>query len=272
MAELQRYLARIGFNDKPNADLSTLYEIVRLHTATFPFEALDVQLGKPPGLDPGAHFAKLVDGGRGGWCYEQNGLLQQMLRSIGFRVTRYSGAMMRQVHGRESHGMHLALGVDLDRRHLVDVGFGGSLTQPLPLEDGEWRDGPFVISLARLPDGWWRFTEQLGDADPLSFDFRDEPADEAELADRCTWLGTDPASNFMLALVARRRVGASHRTLLGRVLTEIGPGGTTRRELTDAADLVATLRDRFDLDVPHIASCWPAVLARHAELFGAAVA
>lgn len=268
MHELPRYLNRIGFVHEPRPDLATLREIVRLHVAAFPFEALDVQLGNPPGLDAAAHFAKLVEGGRGGWCYEQNGLLGEMLRAIGFEVTRLSAGVMRQLRGEASHGTHLALRVDLDQPYLVDAGFGGSTTQPLPLKEGAWSDGPFRVSLAKLEDGWWRFSERLGETEPFSFDFRDESADEAELARLCEWQGRDPESNFVVNLVARRRDGNAHRTLRGKVLSETGPDGSTHRELADADDLIATLREKFDLDLPQIASRWPAIVQRHAQVFG----
>ena len=268
MDELARYLDRIGFDGEPRPDSPTLNEIVALHVAAFPFEALDVQLGSPPPFDPDAHFDKLVDGGRGGWCYEQNGLLGAMLSTIGFKVTRLAAAVMREADEGASEATHLALRVDLDRPYLVDVGFGGSLTKPLPLTEGSWRDGPFTVSLANLSDGWWRFSERLGTAAPFSYDFRDEPADEARLASACAWLGSAPDSNFVRNLVVQRRVGDRHRILRGKIFSETGLEGTTRRELSDAADLVATLRDKFGLDVPAIARRWPAIGARHAEVFG----
>lgn len=267
MAELARYLPRIGFTGDPRPDLATLTAIVSGHVAAIPFEALDVQLGDPPGLDPAMHFAKLVEGGRGGWCYEQNGLLGRMLAEIGFSITRLSAAVMRQVRGPASHGTHLALRVDLDRSYLVDVGFGGSLTRPLPLEEGERRDGPFLVALTKLDDGYWRFTERLGEAEPFSFDFRDEPGDEAELARLCAWQGGNPTSVFVQNVIAQRRVGDSHWTLRGKVLTESDSAGSTKRELADADELVTVLHEKFGLDVPGIAVRWPAIVARHAELF-----
>lgn len=272
MAELARYLAKIGFDGEAGAALATLEDIVRLHVAAFPFEALDVQLGSPPGLDPAAHFAKLVENGRGGWCYEQNGLLGDMLRAVGFEVTRLSAAVMRDLRGDASRGTHLALRVDLDRPYLVDAGFGGSLTRPLPLEGGEWTDGPFRVALTKLDDGYWRFSEKLGEADAFSFDFRDEPADEDELARLCEWQGTASDSNFVINLVAQRRDGDTHRTLRGKVLTDVDPLRMTRREIVNADDLVETLRDQFGLDLPQIVSRWPATVARHTELFGAQAA
>lgn len=271
MAEVARYLARIGFTGDPRPDLVTLERIVPLHLAAIPFEALDVQLGNPPGLDPNAHFAKLVTGGRGGWCYEQNGLLGAMLRAIGFTVMRLSAGVMRESRGVASLGSHLALRVDLDRPYLVDVGFGGSISRPLPLQEGAWRDGPFLVALTKLADGYWRFTERLGEADPFSFDFRDGPADETELARLCAWQGCNAESVFVRNLVAQRRVGDIQMTLRGKVLTESDFAGSTKCELTDADELVTVLRKNFGLDVPEIARQWPAIVARHGEVFGESV-
>ena len=77
--------------------------------------------------------------------------------------------------------------------------------------------------------------------------------------------------DFVVNLVAQRRAGDRHLTLRGKVLSETGPEGSTRHELTDAEDLVATLREKFALDLPQIASRWPAIVARHAAVFGETV-
>src|SRR5580765_1988318 len=135
-AELNAYFERIGYAGEPRADLATLTKVQAAHLAAIPFEAIDTQLGTPPGLDPGATFAKLVTARRGGWCYEMNGLLGRVLTTIGFRVTRLSGGVMRQVLGDFVLGGHLCLRVDLDQPYLVDCGFGGALLAPIPLQEG----------------------------------------------------------------------------------------------------------------------------------------
>jgi len=266
---LARYLERIGFAGTPRADLATMQGVVGQHLAAIPFENLDVQLGRPPGLDPQAIFAKLVERRRGGWCYEHNGLLGAMLEQIGFAVTRVSAGVMREQRGDDTLGTHLALVVRLERDYLVDVGFGGSLSRPLPLEEGEHDDGPFRLSLSRAGDGYWRYAERL-EGEPFAFDFRAEPADEARLADRCAWQGRDPQSPFVLNLVAQRREADRHLALRGRVLTDSRPGRIDRRTLVDAGELTAVLRERFALDVPGAAALWDRIAARHAELFGEA--
>src|SRR3954447_6785751 len=84
---LDGYLARIGYAGPRDATLTTLQAIVWHHVTTIPFENLDPFLGRPVLLDPDAVHAKLVDGGRGGYCFEQNGLLRTNLERLGFSTT-----------------------------------------------------------------------------------------------------------------------------------------------------------------------------------------
>jgi N-hydroxyarylamine O-acetyltransferase len=240
---------------------------MRAHVAAIPFENIDVQLGRPTSRALPDIFAKLVVARRGGWCYEQNGLLGWALGEIGFRVTPLLGGVMRATAGDAVLGNHLALLVALDRPWLVDVGFGGSLAAPVPLAAGTHRHAPYDLSLARLDDGYWRYEEWM-DGKPFSFDFLEAPADQTLLDAQHARLQTAPDSPFVLNLVAQRRLGDRHLTLRGRMVTEIGPEGRTGTLLPDADALVETLATRFALDVPEIAARWPAICERHAALFG----
>ena len=74
-AELSRYFARIGYSGAHGTTLTTLRAVHRAHLLAIPYENLDIHLGPADTLDPEATFDKIVDGGRGGWCYEMNGLL-----------------------------------------------------------------------------------------------------------------------------------------------------------------------------------------------------
>ena len=85
--DLAAYFDRIGFGGNAVADRTTLANIVGLHAAAIPFENLDPLLGIPTRLDTASLVAKLVHGARGGYCFEQNGLLQLVLEQLGFMVT-----------------------------------------------------------------------------------------------------------------------------------------------------------------------------------------
>ena len=263
---LTGYFERIGYRGSPRADLETLRDLHRAHLAAIPFENLDVQLGRVPPLDVDAVFDKLVTRRRGGWCYEMNTLLGWALEEVGFSVTRLSCGVMREVRGDEVMGCHLALLVECEGQWLVDVGFGGSLAEPLPLAEGRRDDAPFAVSLTRTADGHWRFAQRC-DGDPHSFDFRAEPADEDLLLAVRDRQATHPESKFTLNFVAQRRLGERHVSLRGRVLTDQSANGQQRRLIADDEDFHVTLRDLFGIDEPQARTIWPAVYARHAVLF-----
>jgi N-hydroxyarylamine O-acetyltransferase len=267
--ELSAYLRRIRFDGSVRSDLATLRAIHRAHQYAIPFENLDVLLRRPVVLDVEANYDKIVRQRRGGWCYELNGVMGWALKEIGFEVMRMSAGVMRVRAGDAVLGNHLCLLVCLDQRYLVDVGFGGSLVEPLPLSASEREDRPYRLGLSELDDNYWRFAEMApGDGDAFSFDFRVAPADEALLARKCQFLQTDPASPFVQNLVVQRRAAAdTHLSLRGRVLAAIHATGVDKKLLNSADELVATLRDSFDLDAPEAATLWPSISARHEALF-----
>lgn len=267
---LNAYLARIGVDSRNlRPDLATLQQLQRSHVHAIPFENLDVQLRRAVHFDLTASYHKLVEAHRGGWCYEMNGVFGWALQQLDFEVRRISAGVMREALGDVQLGGHLCLLVQLDQPYLVDVGFGGSLLQPLPLRVGERDDAPFQVGLRELEDGYWQFLETLQGGSRFSFDFRTAAADESLLAAKCHSQQTDAASPFVQNLVAQRRVAAGHVTLRGRVLTLTSGGETERTVLQSGDELVTTLRERFALDVPEAATLWPRICARHAELFGA---
>jgi len=266
--ELSAYLHRIQFDGSVRPDIATLRAIHRAHQYAIPFENLDVQLRRPVALDPEANYHKIVRRRRGGWCYEMNGVMGWALKQMGFEVMRMSAGVMRVRAGDGQLGNHLCLLVSLDQPYLVDVGFGGSLAEPLPLRATEREDRPYRLGLSEPGDGYWRFAEIAhGDGDPFSFDFRAAPADEGLLARKCQFLQTDPASPFTQNLVVQRRTADTHLSLRGRVLTVIHATRVDKKLLNSADELVATLRDSFDLDIPEAATLWPSICARHEALF-----
>ena len=268
--DLQRYLARVGYSADPRPDIETLRGLLRAHVGSVPFENLDVQLGRPLTTAVGDAYDKIVRRGRGGWCYEQNGLFGWALSEIGFEVTRVAAAVMRDSMGDAAHAKHLALLVREPGggAFLADVGFGGGLYAPIPLcEHQAWHE-PFRIGLRPLDDGYWQFWEDAGDGE-FSYDFYPEVASEDALARKCERLQTDPDSSFVLNLVVQIRAPDRHTALRGRVLTRRDAAGDEVTTLGSADQLVQVLASEFGLDLPEIADCWPKIVERHQRLFGA---
>jgi N-hydroxyarylamine O-acetyltransferase len=166
---LDRYLARIGYSGPIQPDLNTLVAIHRAHVNAIPFEGFDPLLGRPVKLDMASLQEKLIDGRRGGYCFEQNAVLMAALEQIGFAVTGLAGRVrwMSPPDAPLGPRTHMLLKVDLpDGPYIADVGFGACLLDaPLRLKPGSEQrtamghfrlteaDGVFSLSAAQ-PDGF----------------------------------------------------------------------------------------------------------------------
>jgi len=269
--KLRSYLHRVGFRGRVRPSKDTLARLLRCHVLSVPFENLDVQFGKPVTMGAEAAFDKIVGRGRGGWCYEQNGLFGWALSEAGFDVTRVAAAVCRDERGADALANHLCLLVrtpdHAESAFLADVGFGGSMIRPIPLEVSQHEQAPFRISLKELDDGYWRFGEEAG-ADTVSYDFLAEKGDESAMSERCRQLQTDPDSSFVLNLVAQKRMPDAHTSLRGRILTINTASGKEKSLLQSGSDLVDALRNVFQLDVHEAANLWDRIVERHEVVFG----
>ncbi len=253
--DLDAYLVRIGYAGARTPTLETLHAIAWLHATTIPFENLDVLLGRPIALTPAALMAKLVHGGRGGYCFEQNNLLRLALTALGFRVTPL-GARVRWQIPRDvvPARTHLFLRVHLpDGDWMADAGLGAaSLTAPLRFEFGPEQTTPHEPR--RLVNDGGRFFHQmkLGDswADVHEFTLDELHPVDWELGN--WWTSASPASHFRhnltLGLALRdgtrkaiRSDGYAHRRG-GEVLA--------RHPIDSAATLERLLDEHFGLRFP----------------------
>lgn len=106
-----------------------------------PFENLDIHQGNKIVLDEDRIYDKIVIGGRGGFCYELNGLFCWLLHSLGFTVSMASARVYMPTKDRFTPEFdHMVLLVDIEKTYLVDVGFGDSFRRPIALPDGKCED------------------------------------------------------------------------------------------------------------------------------------
>jgi N-hydroxyarylamine O-acetyltransferase len=177
---------------------------------------------------------------------------------------------MRDQRGDASAASHLCLLVrcpETPEKYLVDVGFGGSMIRPIALQEDQHDQPPFKLGLTRLEDRYWRFWEDSGDGE-FSFDFMENAASEASLAAKCSFLQSDPASSFVLNLVAQQRSRNRHWTLRGRVFSVVEAGDKKTRIVESPGELLHLLASEYRLVVPEIAGLWPRIVARHDQVFG----
>ena len=81
------YLRRIGIEEKEiEPTLENLKLLQRRHLLNVPFENLDIHWKRPILLDSDNFYEKVVNKKRGGFCYELNGLFNELLKEIGFQT------------------------------------------------------------------------------------------------------------------------------------------------------------------------------------------
>ncbi|MFD9427763.1 MULTISPECIES: arylamine N-acetyltransferase [unclassified Streptomyces] len=260
--DLDAYFARIGWKGEPRPTVEVLRSVHRAHMLGIPFENLEPVLGSAPSLALADLEAKLVLGGRGGYCYEHNTLLSAVLKRLGFTVTLLAArVLLGAAPGDIRPRTHMLMRVDVpggDTPWLADVGFGAvsALLEPIPLvADAELFDGPRHHRLVHTPhDGpleLWELQTEKGGAWEPQYAFTLEPF-EAPDFDVINWhIATNPRSPFQQAVYAQLTRPGSHLALSGLDLVETADDGTvTERQLPDSAEALRVLRDDFGIRVP----------------------
>ncbi|WP_369228138.1 arylamine N-acetyltransferase [Streptomyces sp. R39] len=277
-AQIDAYLRRLGAArpDRPTA--AVLRELHLRHLRTVPFENLSIHLGEEIVLEEKRLLDKVVEAGRGGFCYELNGAFSVLLAALGFGVTPLAG----RVYGAEGR-----LGIPYDHlvllvrtvdggEWLADVGFGAHSHYPLAFaERCEQADpgGTFRVTEAGPDaagagagggDGGGGGADRVaaGDLDVL----RDgQPQYRVEVRPRVLgdfragawWHNTSPSSHFTQSLVCSRVTEEGGRiTLSGRTWTQTAPDGAREvRELERDDEVLGIYRERFGIEL----DCVPAV-------------
>lgn len=255
--KIHKYLRRIGYGGPLSPTRQTLHNLHRAHLLTIPFENIDVQTRVRPTLDIDAIFEKIVEGGRGGWCYEMNGLFAWALRELGFTVD-LAGAAVGRV--REKSLMnHLALIVRLDQPYLADVGFGNGMLVPTPLRVGKFNDGRFDFRLTHEGD-WWRFHNHRHNGS--TYDFTERAYDYSAFEHKARMLATTAESPFVQNLVVARLTEDGMVFLTNAALQRFSGTEIAEETAPNARELARILHDYFDLDVENIEALWNRVASQ----------
>jgi N-hydroxyarylamine O-acetyltransferase len=263
--DLDLYFERIGYAGSREPVLTTLNGIVAAHTHRIPFENLDVLLGRPISLDPVAVEQKLVRARRGGYCFEQNGLLLRVLTCLGYRVTPLS-ARVRLQRQRDftPARTHLFLRVELGGKSwLVDVGVGAlSLTSAIELTPDRHQDTPHEPRRI-LREGDWSGLELRAPEARLFhqayfanawhdvYEFTLEPMPEIDRELGNWYTSQHPQSVFRERLMAARATSDGRVSLLNRELTLRRHDGTSESRIVGSPEaLLDVLAEHFELRFP----------------------
>jgi N-hydroxyarylamine O-acetyltransferase len=255
LPDLDAYFARIGFKGEAQPTLATLERLHALHPATIPFENLSPFIGEEIALDVEALQAKLVGGGRGGWCFEQNLLFAHVLRRIGFRLTTLAARVRWNAPpGELRPRSHMLLQVHLpEGDHIADVGFGGLvLTAPLELRTDREQETPNEpFRLRESPAGTYLLEASVSSEwmALYAFDLHEQQVPDYEVSN--WYLANHPRSQFVTGVIAARsEPGLRHAVRSGRYAIHRRGGATETRDLTTVADYREVLAGPIGIRLP----------------------
>lgn len=217
-SDLKVYLRRIKYSGDLTPTFDVLNKITEAHAQSISFENIDAALNVPIQLSSDAIIDKLITRNRGGYCFEQNGLLLWVLENLGFHVRPISGRVRLRFTDRSQIGprTHVFLRVEIGgETFFTDVGMGSaSLTGALKfVEDLEQETPHDTRRIARDGERWYHQVCYDGVwKDACEFTLEEMPLIDREIANWYT--SAHPQSHFRDRLVAARARESGERLSL----------------------------------------------------------
>jgi N-hydroxyarylamine O-acetyltransferase len=242
---ISKYLQALDLEER-SPDLTFLSDIARRHVATFAFSSVGCQLGEDLPLDLKSLYQRIVACRRGGYCFEQNGLLYEVLEELGFAVELY---LARVIYNQDIHpGLtHRITMVNLDKRqYVVDVGFGPLGPRiPVFMSKQESMDDDRIFRIAEPRSGEFHM-QVLKDGDFFSlYRFELVRYGQADCEVGHFYSHKHPSAAFVNHLVVSLLMNDKVRSLRDREYSVITKSGIQKQEISEPDQLRKILVDKF---------------------------
>ena len=252
MDKINRFLERIGMEGaQVSHTLAFLARLQEQFVLTVPYENIDILEGKPISLSSDDIYEKIVQNGRGGYCFELNALLHLMLAEMGFTVR---SAFARYLRGETAipFRRHRIVIVTLDGKdYMMDVGVGQVAPRfPLLLETGIEQaqngelyrfdaDASLGFVLSDLHKGAWR----------QYISFTDERQYEVDFLPASFWCEKHADSPFNGKLMLAIKTKTGRKTVDGDVYKIFEGDECVHEEVLDVPRLTDVMASEFGLKV-----------------------
>lgn len=222
-----KYLKRIGIEKTdliPN--LKNLKLLQKLHLLHVPFENLDIHWQRPITLNNEKFYRKVVETGRGGFCYELNGLFYNLLERICYKNKIVSARVSNGKGGFGEEYDHLAILTEIEgEEYLADVGFGDFTAEPLKfILDIEQKDGNGIYRISKFDEEYFLVEKKDGEAWKHEYIFKDKPRELSEFEEMCKFHQTSPESHFTQGKVCSLMTETGRKTLTDKKIIETKNG------------------------------------------------
>jgi len=120
---VDNYLRTLEINDKIE-DLEDITKLIKAHLNNFSFSSLKVLLKEEISLELNSIYESLVKNRRGGYCFEHNKLMYEVLKTLGFNVKYYLARVVNNTDNIPPQTHRFTLLDFENEKYLIDVGIG----------------------------------------------------------------------------------------------------------------------------------------------------
>ena len=244
------YLRRIGIEENEIAPtLENLKKLQRQHLLNVPFENIDIHWKRPILLDTNKFYEKIVGQKRGGFCYELNGLFNELLKEIGYQTKVVSARVFDGVKNFGAEYDHLAILTKIGgEEFLVDVGFGSFTAEPLRFVlDQEQADANGFYKIKKRGEEYFEVVEKKGEVWESEYIFKDFERDLQEFSEMCNFHQTSPESHFTKGKICSLMTETGRKTLTDRNFIETKNGEKKETEINSEDEFNEILKSEFEL-------------------------
>ena len=245
------YLSRLGLNESGlEADEGTLRLLQKRHLLTIPFENLDIHWKRPIILDTDRFYRKIVEEKRGGFCYELNGLFNELLLDLGYTTRLVSARVFNPVKGDFGPEFdHMILEVALgDEEYIADVGFGDFIAEPLLFAPGvEQTDREGIFIIEQEDNGSFKIVKKTGVAWIPECMFGDQARNLSEFAEMCDFQQYSPDSHFLKGKICSLMTDNGRKTLTDKSFIVTKNGKKTETPVRTDEEFDRILGDEFGI-------------------------
>jgi len=246
----QAYLEDLALSSE-QLDIDFLQDLQSKHIARYSFNSLAVVLNQELPLDLPTLFNKIVEKHRGGYCFEHNKLVLNILSELGFNVRLLLAKVVynRDVDVARTHRVTL-LDFQGDQ-YIVDAGFGHfGARYPVKMEIGLEQDqGDGIYRIINNPQGDYCYQVFKDNEFFTLYTFNLHQYTEAECLPAHFYSHRYPEAAFVKNLVICRKYFNDIQSLRNGEFHQVQNGETAITQITSATQLHQIMTEVFELDV-----------------------
>jgi len=245
---IQTYLNRINVTKPLQADKETH----KAHLYHIPFEDLNIHYNIPIVLKEKNLYQKVVEGHRGGFCYELNGLFKELLKAIGFKTTIISAKVINKEGEIGPPFDHAALIIDLEKRWLVDVGYGGDsfiIPKELTLDIVQKDMHAYYKFTKHNENEWSLMHSEDGENFKTQYIFSFEMQQLENFKPECDRKQTQPDSHFRKNFICTIATPTGRISMINDKFIIKANGQKETRFIENEAERLTILREKFDIPI-----------------------